>query len=117
MNQYIFDRIGTHYHYQIKSAFSRDADTASEMLEMALGDESLKPYQQWMLLFALSANTQTAVPDMLKIISYAQQHLSYRPILRNVIRNPSTPPSLFASIDLCVDPLMKSMVEKRLASK
>ncbi|MBI5002331.1 hypothetical protein HZC31_03030 [Candidatus Woesearchaeota archaeon] len=113
---YVHERIGTTYPELIRAAFSSDAKSVAPLVEQALGDSSWKPYQTWIALFALTANTNLAPEDFLRIKNHIVHNRPYRPIIKNIIRNPSTPHSILHEIDRKIDPLIAELLDRRIAT-
>ncbi|MEK6922160.1 MAG: hypothetical protein AABX82_09780 [Nanoarchaeota archaeon] len=114
MRSYVNERVDRTFPERVMTSLHSDAKDAVSLVEQALGDSSWKPYQKWIALFALTANPNLAPEDFLRIKNNVISDRPYRPIMRNIIRNPSTPLFVLREIDQSIDPLTKELLERRI---
>lgn len=117
--EYVARKLQTEYINLINKAMSTDTPP-KELSNILNCAESPKfaPYEKWLVLFVLSANPKLNHEEMYNIISKYQKHHCYTNIIRNIIRNPESPVSIFEKIDTSIDSyLRKLLIEKKKLKK
>lgn len=115
LNEFVGERVDQTYQEQITAATldTTDPHLLSALLHSAQNG-SRKSYEQWLLIFALAANPYLGSSDFHVIASTYARNMSYRPILRALVRNQGASSEMLDAMDLSLDPYAQKYRERRL---